>query len=75
MTLLSRLQNALNKLDGRYSNIYEEEGNSHKDHYKCACGAIVSFEEWCDEERMCSACYCDMVQDQQMKWGEKNVES
>ena len=59
MTLLQRLETALNKLDGRYDNMYEEEGMSHKDQYECDCGNIVPEEEWIDELKMCKECYTE----------------
>jgi hypothetical protein len=63
MTLLKRLEKALNKLDGRYSNIYEEIDVGHKDQYKCSCGEIVPGDEWNEEYKCCRDCYMELAED------------
>lgn len=66
MTLLQELQSALNRLyDGNTisSNEAKQDGESHKDQYKCACGAIVNIDEWSEEYKICRDCYYEMMID------------
>ena len=62
MSLLEKLQNALNKVyDGNTvsSDEAKQDGVSHVDTYKCDCGNIVPEEEWIDELKMCKECYTE----------------
>jgi hypothetical protein len=60
MSLLERLQNALNKIyAGNTITGNIDEGVSHKDQYKCDCVNIVPEEEWIDELKMCKECYTE----------------
>lgn len=73
-SLLSSLQNALNKLyDGNISahQSYDDyvERTSHQDQYKCVCDAVVPEEEWNAEYKICSECYQEMCEDKGHRWG------
>ena len=70
MSLLERLQNALNKIyAGNTITGNIDEGVSHKDQYKCDCGAIVSDENWSSNYKCCNECYMEILEDQKYKWG------
>ena len=73
-TLLEQLQGALGKLyDGNqtaHKQLEEQEnGVSHKDQYKCDCGAVVPWEDWSETQKMCVDCYLDMCEDRKFRWG------
>ena len=59
MTLLNKLQSALNKLYGNtiFLNDPDDGKVSHKDKYKCDCGELVPEEEGIDELKICKECY------------------
>ena len=72
MTLLQRLQSALNKVyDGNTiaSDEAKQDGFTFKDQYKCDCDAVVPEEEWVSEYKMCKDCYSEMMCDHGHKWG------
>ena len=61
MSLLERLQNALNKIyAGNTITGNIDEGVSHKDQYKCpCCNEIVEEHEFIHELKVCRQCWED----------------